>query len=78
MLDGRLDCFVSALARNGSLSAPQGGPTATCRLRRCRTVTRRYLAALAFDRTDSIENELISIEVVGLDLDPDLLAGVHD
>jgi len=33
---------------------------------------------LGFDRTHSAEHELIPIEVIGFDLDPDLLSGVHD
>jgi len=78
MLDGRLDCFVRRRARNGAVSAPHGYGPPSDRLRRSRIVGRRCLAAWGLDRTHSVKHELISIEVVGLDLDPDLLAGVHD
>jgi hypothetical protein len=33
---------------------------------------------LGFDRAHSVKHELIPIEVIGFDLDPNLLAGVHD
>ena len=77
MLDGRLDCFVSQRARNGRVSAPYGCPSPCDRLRRWRTV-RGSCVAWGFGWANSVKHELILIEVIGFDLDPNLLAGVHD
>ena len=59
--------FCHAARTKRPVSAPPGGPTA------------KWPATRVADRrTHSVEDELIAIEIVGLDLDPDLLAGVHD
>ena len=78
MLDGKWTVLLARSHETARFWHRTADPPPSGRLRRWRTVGRICLAPMGFDRTHSVEDELIPIEVVGLDLDSDLLAGIHD